>query len=71
MPPYSFGQCEQPQPFLFRMRHQATISSLERWRPSTSLRRVSGGTLSLKKAPHFLTKRDFFLAESEIHRILL
>src|SRR4029078_5754024 len=50
VPPYSFGQCETPQPFLFRMRHQATISSLERWRPSTILRRVSGGTLSLKKA---------------------
>src|SRR5882672_10475451 len=32
------------------MRHQVTISSLERWRPSCSLRRVSGGTLSLKKA---------------------
>jgi hypothetical protein len=24
-----------------------------------------------EKSPHFLTKRDFFLAESEIHRILL
>jgi hypothetical protein len=24
-----------------------------------------------EKGPHFLTKRDFFLAESEIHRILL
>src|SRR5258705_4785341 len=32
------------------MRNQGTISALERWRPSTSLRRVSAGTLSLKKA---------------------
>src|SRR5690349_19316818 len=30
------------------MRHQFTISSFERWRPSTILRRVSGGTLSRK-----------------------
>src|SRR4051794_11840771 len=30
------------------MRHHVTISSFERWRPSTSLRRVSGGTLSRK-----------------------
>src|SRR3954447_26939967 len=48
VPPYSFGQCETPQPFLLRMRHQATISSLLRWRPSTSFCRVAGGTLSLK-----------------------
>src|ERR1700751_4931604 len=50
VPPYSFGQCETPQPFLLRMRHQVTISSLDRCRPSCSLRRVSGGTLSRKNA---------------------
>src|SRR5947207_14936228 len=32
------------------MRHQAIISSFDRWRPSTSFCRVAGGTLSLKKA---------------------
>src|SRR6476646_921922 len=32
------------------MRHHAPISSFDRWRPSTSFCRVSGGTLSLKKA---------------------
>src|SRR5580700_12039981 len=50
VPPYSFGQCDTPQPFLFRIRHQVTISSLVRWRPSTIFCRVAGGTLSLKKA---------------------
>src|SRR5580692_8342960 len=32
------------------MRHQVTISSLVRWRPSTIFCRVFGGTLSLKNA---------------------
>src|SRR3954453_18267207 len=30
------------------MRHHVTLSAFERWRPSTSLRRVSGGTFSRK-----------------------
>src|SRR5260370_16544806 len=49
VPPYSFGQCETPQPFLFRMRHQSIISCFERERPSCSFCRVDDGTLSRKK----------------------
>src|ERR1700681_4800499 len=50
VPPNSFGQCDTPQPFLFRIRHHSIISFLPRCRPSCNFCRVDGGTWSLKKA---------------------
>src|SRR6476620_1576906 len=49
VPPYSFGQCETAQPFLFRMRVHSTSSCLLVWRPSFSFSRIAGGRFSLKK----------------------
>src|SRR5215470_6781490 len=54
VPPHSLGQCGTAQPLSLRIRCQRTMSSFERWRPSTILRRISGGSAARKKARTWL-----------------
>src|SRR5689334_13966160 len=50
VPPHSTGQCGTAQPLALRMRCQRTVSSFDRCRPSTILRRMSSGRLPRMKA---------------------
>ena len=71
MPPYSFGQCETPQPFLLRMRHQVDHLVLGEMPPLNHFAARLRRHVIPKEGPHFLAKRHFFLAKTQIHRILL
>ncbi len=71
MPPYSFGQCETPQPFLLRMRYQATISSFDEVAALDQLLPGLGRHVVPEEARTSSRNAMFFLAETEIHRILL